>query len=360
MEKERHAKSLEQQHEDLKTVLAHYPVSVKKITMLFTRGGRTKWLVTSDRGDLFLRQESVDPRRLEFIAAAHRHLEQNGLPIAKLIETIHGGLCLCGEDHGYLLYEADQGEPLQYYDRSHVLKATAFIAAFHRASNGYAPPATGKPRTRAGKWHSLYRWKIQELESNRRLAEAHPTDTFSRMFLAEVDRKLEVGRAALADLDQPFFRRATKAAIAAQGFCQQDFTLARMTLRDDQAFMKDLHSITADLPERDLRIFMNKVMKKLSVWDGRLAGEMLAAYDQVQPLNEDNLRVLRTDLRFPHLFCGLTHKYFLGQKKSWGDEKYVMNFRKIIAVEQSKQDFLNRSNLMPAKTEGGGGENEEK
>ncbi|RYM05627.1 CotS family spore coat protein [Sporolactobacillus sp. THM7-7] len=354
MEKVSYAKSLEQLQEDLKTVLQRYPIKTEKTTLLYTRGGRSKWLVETDKGNLFLRQEYIDPKRMLFIAGAHWHMQSKGLPIAKLIPTKEGGLCLSGGDLAYVLYEAHEGEPMLYYDQTHMKKAMAFIGQFHQASKGYLAPDGSKRRTRIGKWHKLYRWKIQEMENNKQLAQEHPTDTFSLLFLEHVDHMLQRGYESLKECDESYFDQWTKETIESKMFCQQDFTMARMIIKDDQAFMKDLHSITMDLPSRDLRILLNKMMKKLAVWDNDYACDMLAAYDKVHSLSKDHYRVLWTDLKFPHLFCAISHKYYLGQKRSWGDEKYLMNFKNIIAVEHSKEDFLNRCDEMVKRIKEGG------
>jgi spore coat-associated protein S len=343
---ESYEESLAKSYENLKSVLKYYPVEPKTIKLLSTRGGRSKWLVDTDKGKMILRQEYINPKRMLFIAGAHWHLQNNGLPIAKLIPTIHGGLCLSGGDHVYLLYEAYEEEPALYYDKNHMIQTLAFIGKFHQAAEGYQPPAGSKRRTRIGKWRKLYRWKIQELEDNKKIALENPQDEFSRLFLEQVDRMLKRGYESLAELDSPAFEQWTEETIESGMFCQQDDTMARMIIKDEQAFMKDLHSITIDLPARDLRIILNKVMKKLAVWDQEFACDLLSAYDHIHPLTKDQYRVLWTDLKFPHLFCALSHKYYLGQKKSWGDEKFLMNIRNIISVENSKEDFLGQFDQM--------------
>lgn len=354
VDKEKYKKSLEKNQEDLKTILHYYPVEPRKITLLFTRGGRSKWLVETDTGEMILRQEYINPKRALFIAGAHWHLQNNGLPIARLVPTKHGGLCLSGGNHVYLLYEAHRGEPMHYYDKEHMKEAMAFTGKFHLASVGYQPLEGGKRRTRIGKWHKLYRWKLQELEDNKKLAQDDPADEFSLLFLEHVDKMLKRGYESLNELDREYFGQWTYQTIESGMFCQQDDTMARMIVQDGQAFMKDLHSITIDLPARDLRILLNKVMKKLSVWDNDFTCDLLSAYDKAHPLSKDNYRVLWTDLKFPHLFCAISHKYYLGQKKSWGDEKFLMNIRNIIAVENSKEEFIDQFDQMFQKIKGGG------
>ena len=342
------------QEEELKRVLSFYPIEVKDISLLFSRGGRTKWIIETDKGSFILKQEFIRPDRMLYIAGAHRHLQENDLPIAKIIPTKNNGLCLSGEDHAYVLYEHFDGEPMLYYDTEQVMKTMSFIGQFHHASKGYLQPEGSKKRSRIDKWHKLYRWKIQELEGYQKLAANYVDDAFSILFLEHVDRMLMRAKESLAELDHADFINWTKEVFENKSFCQQDFTMARMIEKDDLAFMKDLHSVNADLPARDLRILLNKVMKKLAVWDDELATEMLRSYDQVHPLTKGQYRVIWSDLKFPHLFCAIAHKYYLSQKRSWSDEKYMMHIRNIVSVENSKEDFLTHFDETFHKIKGGG------
>lgn len=114
----------------------------------------------------------------------------------------------------------------------------------------------------------------------------------------------------------------------------------RLTEVDGESFLKELHSITYDLPSRDLRLLLNKLMVKLSVWDTDLMVSLLRSYDAVYPLTEKQYEILWIDLAFPHLFCAIAHKYYLKQKKSWSDEKYNWILQNMMSVEHSKEDFL--------------------
>ncbi|WP_010631702.1 CotS family spore coat protein [Sporolactobacillus vineae] len=343
MNRQEYSKSIEQNHRDVSHVLSHYAIRPESVRLISSRGGRSKWLIETGQRNFFLRQEQIRPSRMLFIAGAHWHLQQNGLPIARLIPTRNGGLCLAGGEFVYVLYEASEGVPVLYYDRDQLEEIMAFTGQFHQASKGYIPGEQSKKRTRTGKWQKLYRWKLQELEDHKKVALQDPDDAFSQLFLAHVDRMLERGYEALNELDTPELSEWTLETLRSGMFCQQDFTLARMTVKEEHMFLKDLHSVTIDLPARDLRILLNKVMRKLNVWDTELAIRMLRSYDQVHPLTPAQYRILWTDLKFPHLFCSMVHKYYLGQKQSWGDEKYLMNFRNVIAMEESKQPFLEQS-----------------
>ncbi|HET7658409.1 MAG TPA: CotS family spore coat protein, partial [Bacillales bacterium] len=310
-------------HEEAEKALVHYPVQAKKVTQLTGRSGRVQWLVETDEGPLILKREPRRFAKMLFIAGAQQHLYENGLPIAKLMQTNSGELCVDGGDYSYVLYESHTGPQVMYYNTEHLKKAMAFKAEFHEKSKGYLLPEGGKRRRRLGKWEKLYRWKLQELEGFKMLASRQANDPFSSFFLQQVDGMLERGRQAMKEIERPDYEEQIKRCLEERMFCEQDFTLSRLVMKNGDPFMKELRSVNVDLPTRDLRILLDKVMKKLSVWDSSLCSRMLRAYDDIHSLDQEEYRTLWTDLRFPHLFCSIGQNYFLREKKAWSDAKYL-------------------------------------
>ncbi|MEH7380581.1 CotS family spore coat protein [Bacillus sp. JJ1533] len=324
----------------LHSILTLYPFEVKKVKMISSRSGRTIWEVETDHGIKLLKQAHMDPRRMLFIAEAHSHLLEKGLPIANIHKTKKGGLCIAANGYSFVLYDKVEGKEMIYYDKEQLINIMEFIGKFHHFSKGYSPNDEAKKRSRIGKWHKLFRWKLQELEGNKQIALNYPNDPFSVLFLENVDKMLERGNEALQNLDNSSYKRWAEQMNTEGVFCQQDFTLARLIQVDQLAFMKELHSITYDLPTRDIRILLNKVMKKLALWDEDLCIELLRAYDSINPLSKEQYKILWDDIAFPYLFCSIAHKYYLAQKRSWSDQKYIWALQNIISVENSKEKFL--------------------
>lgn len=327
-------------HDEAEGVLQYYPVEASNIRLLSRRGGRVQWHVDTDRGPMILKKEPRKYEKALFISGAQQHLQQKGLPISELAVTRDGDLCVDGGGHSYVLYDRHKGDPLNYYDHEHLKMAMAFKAGFHEKSQGYEIPDGGKRRRRLGKWEKLYRWKLQELEGFQLLAEKQQNDPFSILFLRNVDNMLQRGRQAMGEIQRPAFKQQVRACLDSHVFCEQDFTLSRLILKDGRPFMKELRSINVDLPTRDLRVLLDKVMKKMSIWDRNLCCDMLGAYDQVRPLDKEDYRTLWTDLRFPHLFCSIGQNYYLREKKAWSDDKYLLALQNVVATETSKETLL--------------------
>ncbi|RJS56286.1 spore coat protein [Bacillus subtilis] len=334
----------QKEHEEqiVSDILSYYPFQIEHVALKSNKSGRKIWEIQTDQGAKLLKEAQMKPERMLFITQAHAHLQEKGLPVAPIHQTKNGGSCLGTDQVSYSLYDEVTGKEMIYYDAEQMKKVMSFAGHFHHASKGYVCTDESKKRSRLGKWHKLYRWKLQELEGNMQIAASYPDDLFSQTFLKHADKMLARGKEALQALDESEYENWTKETHEHGGFCFQDFTLARLTEIDGEPFLKELHSITYDLPSRDLRILLNKVMVKLSVWDIDFMVALLAAYDAVYPLTEKQYEVLWIDLAFPHLFCAIGHKYYLKQKKTWSDEKYNWALQNMISVEESKDAFLDK------------------
>lgn len=326
--------------EFVEKVLEYYPLEVKEIALVKSKSGRMMWEIETDKGTKVAKAVKMQRKRMIFLTEAHVHLYENGLPISPIQLTKNHAVSVGTGNIYCTIYDKADGDELNYYHIEQMEKVSKFMGQFYQASQGYQLSGEGKKRTRLDKWHKLYRWKLQELEGYKRIALSYEGDQFSQLFLQYVDKYLERGREALASLDTSCYKEWTKEVTEIGGFCQQDFTLARFVEIDGEPMMKELHSVTYDLPSRDVRILLNKITKKLSVWDNEVVLRLLRAYESSNPLTKEQYEVLWIDLAFPHLFCSIAHKYYLQQKQSWSDEKYLWALQNIISVEESKEEFL--------------------
>lgn len=326
--------------QDIQTILEFYPLSIQEARCLNPMNEGNKWFLQTNIGPKILQKMAVKPERMLFIAQAYSHLLHNGFPITPIQLTNNNGLCISKQNHTYILYDKYSGSDYSYYNEEHLLQVIKALGDFHIASKNYFPPNKSKKRSRLGKYHKLFQWKIQELEGYKMLSQAHLDDPFSKLFHEHVDIMIQRANQSLKELDEKPYQLWVEHFRLEGGFCQQDFKLSAFTNIDGKPLMKELPSITIDLPTRDLRILLNKVMLKIGVWDSQLATKMLQSYEMANPLTEEQYKVLWTDLRFPYLFCFLAHEYYLNQNPSRKSEKYLMELKIIIDMELSKKEFL--------------------
>jgi spore coat-associated protein S len=123
--------------------------------------------------------------------------------------------------------------------------------------------------------------------------------------------------------------------------CHQDFAAGNTAIGDDGRFyVFDMDSLTVDVPIRDLRKILNKVMKRDLAWDLDTMLTMMKAYHEVHPLTKDQYAALVAELTFPHLVYGQASKYYEGREPSWTEEKHLQRLHEMILTESSKERVL--------------------
>jgi CotS family spore coat protein len=101
-----------------------------------------------------------------------------------------------------------------------------------------------------------------------------------------------------------------------------------------ELYIIDFDSVTHDLPVRDLRKLINKLMKTAGSWNLGCLSTVMGQYTTEYPLTGPEFEVLLIDLRFPHLFHNAAKNCFRKGKLSAGE------IQKLAAVELSKEGVL--------------------
>lgn len=148
-------------------------------------------------------------------------------------------------------------------------------------------------------------------------------------------------------LEEAHFDRWVEQTLKVKNLCHQDYAAGNLAIGDDgRIYVYDMDSLTVDLPVRDMRKILNKVMKSRKEWDTQLMLTMMKAYQEVHPLTKEQYEVLAADILFPHLFYGQASKYYENREPKWTIEKHVSRLEDMIATELSKEkaltSFLNR------------------
>ena len=120
-----------------------------------------------------------------------------------------------------------------------------------------------------------------------------------------------------------------------------DFTASNLILTSsNKIFVLDIDSITIDLPTRDIRKFLNKIMKKKGQWDSKLTSQILQWYNDLNPLEHWKWMVLKEALIFPHLFVGIMSKYYEKREVNWPEARYIERLKGMIKIEKSIDPIL--------------------
>lgn len=323
--------------EDVKRVLLNYDFAILGIKTESYKGKKGVWWVETPSGYKILKKHSHSAKTLEFLIAAMEYLMGNGIFIPEIIRTKDGQKYVVQDQTCYVLSEAIDGKTLNYINSANIKRIVQELARFHRASQGFLPPANVKIRTHLGDWIEKYQHKLTKLEKYYQL-ELNNADhsRFGQIILEEYPYFLDRIETALREFDQPAYHRWVEEIGEVGSLCHQDFTAGNLILTDSgKLFVLDTDSLTIDLPIRDIRKILHKIFKRQDRWDLGLVKDILSWYQSENPLTSWQWQVLKPAMRYPHLFEGIMRKYYERREKTWTEEKYTRRLEEMIKIEKS-------------------------
>lgn len=330
-------------------VISHYPLKVEKVYLLTNKGKKAVWSIETNIGEVIIKKVPFDENHIEFMIHAINYLRDNGIHTPGVIKNNSGKGYVKLDDEYFVVFEAVYGRSPEYEHEDELLMIMRGMAAFHQASKGIeSPPKVRFPSFLLLKWKKNMRKMYGKLiRYKEQRSVANDKNEFDHLFLKHVDTFIKQCETALSMLNNPEFDNWVEETVKNKSLCHQDYAAANLVIgRDGNLYVFDMDSLTVDLPVRDIRKILNKVMKKQTAWDQQLMMKMMKAYQEINPLKKEQYQILAADIYFPHLFYGQVTKYYEKRDQKWALEKHISKFNDMIATELTKetvlQNFLNQ------------------
>lgn len=330
--------------EPLNEVLEKYPYTVKGIRTESYKQKKGVWWVETTNGTKILKKHPNSEPMLHFLLPAIAHLQSKGMLIPRVNEAIDGSPYVKTGDTCFILIDAATGVNPDYKKPEELNALVREMGRFHLASVGFIPPDESKVRQHLGNWQQDYSAdasRLKDFYNEEKNKTVH--NEFGKIVLEVFPSFLQRMEAAITGLDGPEYTAWVNKIAINGGLCHQDFAAGNILLNSaGKVYILDTDSLTIDLPARDIRKLLNKVMKKNGKWEPALLENILRAYQQANPLTIDEWAVLKLDLTFPHLFAGIMDKYYRQREKDWTESKYLSRLKEMIAVERSLEEVLKK------------------
>ncbi|SHJ89359.1 CotS family spore coat protein [Tepidibacter formicigenes] len=333
--------------EDIKGVLDKYDIEVINIKLESYKGKKGVWWVKTPYDYKILKKQSFSDKTLEFIIDAVEHLTRNGVYIPEIIKTKDGNKYALIDGTCYVLSQAIQGKTLNYSTSENIKRIVQELANFHKGSKGFKPSENYKTRTHLGLWIDKYKDEMNKIKKyyDMEVSNSYHSE-FGRIILNEFPHFYNRIETAVNGFDEPHYHKWVNEVKNTGGLCHQDFTAGNLVLADSgNLYVLDTDSLTVDIPLRDIRKILNKIMKrKNGGWDYELTKDILRWYQMKNPLEDYQWEVLKPTLTYPHLFSGIMRKYYEKREKTWTEAKYVKRLKEMIDIEKSVEPIIKNFN----------------
>lgn len=321
---------------EVKAALRAYGLSPDAAQMVSTKPKKPVWQISAPKGAAFLKRLPFRPARAAFAVEAGAYLHAQGAGVPRILRTKDGELSARVGQASYVLLSAVAGHPPSY--AKDLGPIAAALARFHERSQGYVAPPGSIVRDHLDTWRVGYRQGLARLRAAAALARGgHPLGSLLEEYAAEAGQQ---AREAMARLDDAL---PIPAALARERpwLCHQDYAASNLRIDEHHKVVAfDTDSVAYDLPVRDLRKLLNKVMKVAGTWRAEPALLAVRAYAEVRQPSKEECAVLLADLQFPHLLAGLAKKLFLKPTPEWPQQECARRLAALLALERSKPAVL--------------------
>ncbi len=327
---------------DVRTALENYDIEVLGIKTESYKGKKGVWWIRTPNGKKILKKQSHSEGTLDFILAGVEHLMVNGIKIPEIIKTKEGNNYAFVDNTCYVLSEAIDGKTLDYSSPRSIERIVGELANFHRASVGFVPPENCKVRTHLGLWIEKYQKEVDKLKDYYEIERSKSSHTsFGKIILKEYPYFYRRMETALNGFNEAPYQMWVDEVEQTGSLCHQDFTAGNLIYTEAKdLYVLDTDSLTIDIPLRDIRKILNKIMKRKKQWDMELVEDILGYYQKQNPLESWQWEVLRPTLTYPHLFTGIMSKYYERREKTWTEQKYLSRLKEMITIEKSLDPII--------------------
>ncbi|WP_243298383.1 CotS family spore coat protein [Bacillus litorisediminis] len=327
----------------VKAVISQYPLKVETIYLLSYKGKKAVWsIATEDQGEVIMKKLPMQENDIKFMIHAIDYLRDRGIHTPGVYKTLSGEGYVVHDGEYFVVFESVYGRNPEYEIEEDMRMIMRGMASFHKASKGIESPTGEFPSFLLTEWKDEMERRYQRLvnwkEEKTKLAEKNAID---KLFLKYVDTFLAQAEKALTMLDNPYYEKWVEETKINKTLCHQDYASGNLVIgSDNNLYVFDMDSLTVELPIRDIRKILNKVMKKQTAWDLEKFKRMMKYYQEVNPLTIEQYQILAADLQFPHLFYGQVSKYYEGRDAKWPLRKHFERIKEMTATEISKDAVL--------------------
>jgi CotS family spore coat protein len=327
---------LELNQEPLNEVLSNYNITVLNILNESYKEKKGVWRINTSNGNKIPKKMSNSEATLKFIIAGINHLIRNGIKIPQIIKTKSNMSYVKNNEICFILSDEIEGIKPTYDSLQELEMIAKELGKFHKASSGFIYPYDAKPKNHLGTWIEEYTNYLENMNKfyiQERQRKIH--NDIGNLIIKEFPYFHERGRKAVEGLKGSEYREWVVKINNNGCLCHQDFSSANLLNTRDGIYILDTDSLAIDLPARDIRKLLNKIMKKSGTWDFEKVKRIIGWYNQKNPLSPSEWKVVIFDLMFPHLFLGAMDKYYYQRDKTWKDENYLYRINEMIAFEKT-------------------------
>ncbi len=249
-----------------------------------------------------------------------------------------GGLPFLEKNKDIFILTKWVGRPLREDSKKEWLLAAKELAKFHLVSEKICLPSQLEKQCFSGKWLTRFPKRIQEMrEAFNRFHT--PQNIFEEDVAKYASFIIKSAESAWELLKQSGYEAMVNKIYFYPKICHGNIKAKNFTITDDGLVnIIDFDSFRLDLPVQDLSTLFSQALSSTG-WSFCFAQTLFETYDQVRPVHQEEIPILKAFLDFPYDVYKIMRKYAKGRKPP---EAYLKKWQKIITGFIHQQHFYQR------------------
>lgn len=308
-----------------------------ELEILNVRKGRGHFIVNCKSGDFVLKEYNGSEEKAALQRRLTEHITKNTeVSVQQLIENKEGTFLSKDRDgNSFTLQTYQEGRECDLKDVGECQMAIHTMARMHKGMyievEKLSQPVTPYSLKRE------FEKRNTELRRIRRyLREKRNKNDFERFLYGNFNAFFE--KALEVEEEWNTYEKYAHPEEGEAAFCHGDYQHHNVWVGTEGIMVLQFEKYLADLPCRDLYLFMRKLLEKNN-WDKEVGLEVLREYEKVRPLPMIERISMIYRFSYPEKFWKIANYYF-NSKKSFMPEKNMEKLDKLLIQEREKGIFI--------------------
>lgn len=321
---------------DVKLIEEAYGFKIKDIQSI-----KNVCRVETDCGAKCLKRAHMSPSFFLFIYSAVNYLMEKGYEgVIPYNTAIDGSICIPDDKHVYYVVNWIEARECKFKKEEELKKAIKAAAELHKASIGYIPPRSAKPRVFYNKWVDKCDKKSAELlEFSKTIEDKEYIDDFDEIFSKHLCYYWQQAKDSTSMINESPYWEISKASEQRGEFCHHDLANHNFLISDeDRIYLIDFDYCIMDTRLHDISSLIIRNMR-YGVWNIDKAYFILNEYDRIYTIDQKELKVIKAFMTFPQDFWQIGLQYYV-EKQPWTIEYFLMRLNRIVNDREIRAKFL--------------------
>lgn len=299
---------------------------------------RAGYILETNAGKKYIKACQYSKERVLFIHAAKNHLlSHNFTQIDPYCLTTAKQPYLETDDGIYTMVNLVEGRECEFDDDRDVIRATEALAHMHKAGHGFLPGNGGLVPNSLGKLPGCLKKRLEDIRKLRRKAEKE-RNGFDYLFIEHFDDFYTIGEKSLETLFSSRYNKLVEATLREGMICHHDYSYQNILIRGDKTAIINFDYCNMELKIYDIVNILRRRMRKCN-WDIRKARLILDTYRNIEPLEPDEMKVMKSMLLFPQKFWRVINRYY-NSKRCWAQKNFTQMLEEVIAEKNYHMQFM--------------------